>query len=352
MGFSACSVESTEGAEESEGDERFSYSAGLDENGYWEDITAADYVTLSGYDALEIPASVHEITDEEVDAEVETLLSSYTSLEEVTNRAAENGDTLNIDYVGTVGGVEFEGGSTEGAGTEVTVGTTSYVDDFIEQLIGHNTGESFDIEVTFPEDYGTEELNGKDAVFSITINSISKTVEAELNDEFVAENLSEGYGWNTVAEMREGLLDDLKSNAVLTYVQEYLTNVEVSFIPDIVLSQLEDATVFYYESYAEMYGIELEEFLTTYVGAESMDALLEESAEDIRMNAIFSLAVQAIAEDAGIVATDVDITAYFEENLGDPDFTSYEEEYGIPYLKQMVMSQLVLDRIVENAVLK
>ena len=84
----------------------------------------------------------------------------------------ENGDTVNIDYVGTVDGVEFDGGSTNGAGADLTIGSGRYIDDFEEQLIGSHPGDTVEVNVTFPEDYGNDELNGKDAVFEVVINGI------------------------------------------------------------------------------------------------------------------------------------------------------------------------------------
>ena len=84
----------------------------------------------------------------------------------------ENGDTVNIDYVGTVDGVEFDGGSTNGAGADLTIGSGRYIDDFEEQLIGSHPGDTVEVNVTFPEDYGNEELSGKDAVFEVVINGI------------------------------------------------------------------------------------------------------------------------------------------------------------------------------------
>ena len=84
----------------------------------------------------------------------------------------ENGDTVNIDYVGTVDGVEFNGGSTNGAGTDLEIGSGRYIDDFEEQLIGSHPGDTVEVNVTFPEDYGNEDLNGQDAVFEVTVNGI------------------------------------------------------------------------------------------------------------------------------------------------------------------------------------
>lgn len=89
-----------------------------------------------------------------------------------TALTVEDGDTVNIDYVGTVDGEEFSGGNTNGAGTDLVIGSGSYIDDFEEQLIGAHPGDTLVVTVTFPEDYGVEELNGKEAIFTVTINGI------------------------------------------------------------------------------------------------------------------------------------------------------------------------------------
>lgn len=89
-----------------------------------------------------------------------------------TSLTVEDGDTVNIDYVGTVDGVEFEGGSTDGNGTDLVIGSGDYIDDFENQLIGSHPEDTVEVQVTFPDDYGNEELNGKDAVFTVTVNGI------------------------------------------------------------------------------------------------------------------------------------------------------------------------------------
>lgn len=93
-------------------------------------------------------------------------------LNQEEGQTVEDGDTVNIDFVGTVDGVEFEGGNTNGSGADLTIGSGRYIDDFEEQLIGHTVGETTEVVVTFPENYGKEELNGKEAVFTVTINGI------------------------------------------------------------------------------------------------------------------------------------------------------------------------------------
>ena len=128
----------------------------------------------------------------------------------MTDRAVADGDSVNIDYVGRVDGTEFEGGSTQGNGTVVTIGVTQYIDDFLDQLVGHKPGETFDVNVTFPEEYGVEELNGKDAVFSVTINYIQETKQPDVTDEWVEKTLKDKYGWTTVAEMNKEIRDGLQ----------------------------------------------------------------------------------------------------------------------------------------------
>ncbi len=195
------------------------YGAGLNDNGHLEGITALDYVELLDYENITIPSDVHTISDEVLDAEITNLLSYFTTTEEVTDRALVDGDTVNIDYVGSIDGVEFEGGNTMGNGAEVQIGVTAYIDDFLAQLIGHTPGESFDIEVTFPEDYGKEDLNGKDAVFAITVNHIIEQVNPELNDQFVLDNLAADYQWTTVDEMKDGMKEDMQTAAIRNFIQ-------------------------------------------------------------------------------------------------------------------------------------
>ena len=95
-----------------------------------------------------------------------------TSYSTDSSLTVEDGDTVNIDYVGSIDGVEFDGGNTQGNGTDLTIGSGRYIDDFEEQLIGAHPGDEVEVTVTFPDDYGNDELNGKKAVFDVTVNGI------------------------------------------------------------------------------------------------------------------------------------------------------------------------------------
>ena len=323
----------------------FTYSKGLDANGHWEKLKALDYVTVFDYDAITIPADKHTITDEAVQAEIDKDLAEHAESKNVTDRAVKDGDTVNIDYVGSVGGVPFDGGNTNGQGTEVTIGVTSYIDDFLEQIIGHKPGETFDVNVTFPDPYqNNPDLANKDAVFVTTVNHIVEKPIPELTDAYVAEKLSAEHGWKTVAEMKDSIRADLQKNAIQGFLQEYLTaNAKIKKdVPQKLMDYQKGAMLKYYQNAADSYSMSLEDFLSQQAGVASVDELVTSSAEDLKKAAEQTLIIQAIAEDAKITVSDADVAAYFKDQMGTEDYSQYETEYGMPYLKQAVLSYKVI----------
>lgn len=329
------------------------YKTGLADNGFYVDVKAADHIEMVEYDNISIPSDVHVITEEIVQLNIDGILANFETANQVIDRAVVDGDTVNIDYVGSVDGVEFEGGSTGGNGTEVTIGVTSYIDDFLAQLIGHTPGESFDIEVTFPDNYNAEELSGKDAVFAITLNYISETVAPELTDAFVSENLAAEFNSNTVEEFRTYVAEELKANAILVYIQNYLAaEFVVTSVPEDVLAFQQTIMQNYYKMSAAQYNVTIDEYLVSYVGYETLEALTEASQEEIAQTSQFALIIQAVAEDADLAVTDENLKAYFEKFTGDEDYSRFEELYGIPYLKKSVLQEVVLDFLVSNATLE
>ena len=325
---------------ESTSTEGFDYSAVYDDNGYFKDIRALDYVTLSNYQEL-------KVSSEEIDSQVEYFLAQNPDTEQITDRAVVDGDTVNIDYVGSVDGVEFDGGSTGGAGTDVTIGVTSYIDDFLEQLIGHMPGETFDVNVTFPEDYGVDNLNGKDAVFVTTINHIVEEKDAVLNDEFVANNLQSEYRWTTVEEMRNGIAGAIAGQNFFD------SSVIKEELPESIINYELDNLVEYYRQYAQMYGVELDEFLSTYAGVESEQALREQARDYCIEQCKYYLFMQAVAENEGIVATEEDARRYTLEQSGDESvYDTYIENYGYPYTMSLALYSKVDEFISTKAVVE
>lgn len=332
----------------------FSNSDGIAETGYWEGVKALDVVELPDYKAIKIPAQTVEVTDEALQAEIDNLLASFVVEEQVTDRPVADGDTINIDYVGSVDGVAFENGSTQGAGTEVTIGVTQYIDDFLQQLIGHTPGETFDIQVTFPDPYqNNTALSGKEAVFNVTINYITETITPELTDKFVSDNLTASYGWTNVEAVRTEIKEKLRTNSTFEYIQKYLVeNSTVTSTPQSITSYLEKSLLAYYQDYAASYGMAFEDFLASMMGIESADQLVASYSEETLQRANYYMIMQAIAEDLNISVSTEDLSTYFEKYMDTTDYSSYETTYGLPYLKQVVLFQTVLDYMAENAIVE
>ena len=143
-------------------------------------ILVADAVRNSGSEDSQEAETTESTSDtgsedtssEDSSAEEDSQESGSSTLSADTSLTVKDGDTVNIDYVGSIDGVEFDGGSTNGQGTDLTIGSGLYIDDFEEQLIGSHPGDTVDVNVTFPEDYNAEDLRGKDALFVVTINGI------------------------------------------------------------------------------------------------------------------------------------------------------------------------------------
>ena len=331
----------------------FDYSEGIDANGFWSGIKALDFVDLCDYKQIEISSDIHAITDEVVQTEIDSLLNSAATDEKITDRAVKDGDTVNIDFVGSVDGVEFEGGSTDGAGTEVTIGVTTYIDDFLEQLIGHEPGETFDVEVTFPEDYGVETLNGKDAVFVTTINYIVEPKIPELDDAFVTDNFYESHNWNNVKDLTEGIRSDMQKSAISIYLQTYvIENCIVETVPEDIIRYQENSMISYYQDYANAYSVGLDDFLTTYMGAASREDFLSQNLSANTESAKFYLIIQAIAEDAGIEVSDEDAKALFvADYMSEEDYEEFVSVSGMPYVKLIALNETVMRYLENEAVL-
>ena len=331
LGLTACA------GKQGNGDAAVNYSLGLTTDGRFEGIAAKDYVTLGQYTNLTYPEEVTSVKEEDIQTRIDSIMSSHTYTNEVTDRAVKDGDTLNIDYVGTVDGVAFEGGSTDGKGTQVTIGVTSYIDDFLEQLIGHQPGETFDIEVTFPDPYeNNPDLAGKDAVFTVTVNHIVETYTYELTDDFVADNLQADYGYTSIADMREKIAADLHDTQVYNYmIETVLENCPVSEVPQKLVDNEITITVKQLKYQALQYNMDAST-LFTYYGVADEDAFRTTYEEDIREQISQYLVMMAIAEDAGLIATEQDVKDYFLEEMDTEDYSEYVKNYGYGYIYRAV----------------
>lgn len=306
-------------------------SEGLDENGGFAGVKASDLVTLPEYKGVTAPDGVFAPDETKVKAELTELLISLGETVKITDRAVEDGDTVNIDYVGSVGGVEFEGGSTNGLGTDVTIGVTNYIDDFLEQLIGHKPGENFDIEVTFPENYGVDNLNGQDAVFNITINYISDAdPDAEITDEIAGK-----AGFSSADELMKAVEDYILRLDKNEFVDSVYSQAEVEKLPESVRLNLEANARFNIE---QNYGVDLATY-AAYFGT-TEEEYLENAIGTAGRSFVTAL---AIAEAEGLTATDGDIA--------EAGLESAAQVFGAPYVKRyLLVEEIVPEFIIENAV--
>ena len=307
------------------------YSAGLSADGKIADTDVLSALSLVDYKNISIPEDEVNATEEEVDEEINSMLDGYKELSTDPDVEIADGDEVNIDFVGTVDGVEFDGGNSNGAGYDLTIGSGSFIDDFEEQLIGHKAGENVTVEVTFPEDYGNEELNGKDASFAVTINGIM--VPPELTDEFVAENLAESEEVSTAAEYRA----KIEHNFYEEHLEEYLTNyvVENSTVNSYPQKYLKSMKAV--NKYNDNMGDAIEDEI------EYEKELTERAKEDVKEAMVY----QAIFESAGL---SMDMDAYYNELIeenGEDYANNLKESYGEGYIAHMQMREVVTDYLVD-----
>lgn len=330
------------------------FSKNLTEDGKWADVNLTDYVTLPDYKNISIPADEVNPTEEDLESQRQNFVEQYATPTEITDRAVEDGDQVNIDYVGSVDGVEFTGGNTNGAGTTVTAGSTAYVDDFLTQIIGHKPGETFDVVVTFPEDYNdstdadgnTMVLAGKEAVFKTTINYIEgDPIYPEFNDAFVAENLQSQYGWTTAAQANEEITKTLTEYNKSQYLQNYLLeNAEVKEVPEVITNTLLEQEEANLNNTAAANGLPVEYLLMMY-GYEDLDAFREafktQYTDQIKLQMIF----EAIADAEGLQPTDQDLKDVFGDNYD----TALETYGGTAYPLHKLRIDNGYNFVMENA---
>ena len=317
---------------------------------YLSGINVADYVTLGEYTGVEVSVDAPVVTDEYLDSYIDYVLQSNMVKTEVTDRPVEEGDIVNIDYEGKIDGVAFDGGTAQGY--DLTIGSGAFIDGFEDGLIGAQSGETLDVNVTFPEDYPGEEVAGKDAVFTVTVNSISVESLPELTDEFV-QGLDVGV--NTVEEYRQYAYDLLMeeeqnthdSNAEVAILEAVMANSELQDPPEDMTNRYYSRMIDNMTYYASMYGYDLETFLS--IQGTSEDAIRESSVQAGQE----IITMQAIAEAEGLSVTDEELDAEIESNagsLGYDDVEEYRASLDVEGYREYMMSEKVLDFLLENAV--
>ena len=316
---------------------------------YLNGITVSDYVTLGDYKGVKVSVDAAVVTDEYLDSYIDYVLQSNMLTTEVTDRPVQEGDIVNIDYEGKIDGVAFDGGTAEGY--DLAIGSGSFIDGFEDGLIGAETGETRDVEVTFPEDYHGTDVAGKDAVFTVTVNSISVETLPELTDEFV-QGL--GVGAETVEEYRQYaydlLMEEQQANhdaeAEMAVLETVMNNAKLQDPPEDMTNRYYSRLIDNMNYYASMYGYDLETFL-------SLNGTSEETIMESAGNAAKQLiTMQAIAEAEGMEVTDEELDEEIEANavsMGYEDADAYREALDVEGYREYMLTEKVLDFLLENA---
>lgn len=270
-------------------------------------VTVKPEVSLGDYKGVKINKFEYNITDEDVQKELETMQQRNSRLV-AADRAARNGDTVLIDYAGFVGDEQFDGGTAEKQYLELGSGT--FIPGFEEQLIGGKSGDEIDVKVTFPELYHAENLAGKEAVFKVKIHEVKEKEMPEINDEF-AKDVSE---FDTLEELKSDIKAKLektaqskadfeRKNAVL----EGLYDICEVDIPEVMIEEQIDDMMVEFEMQLRYQGIKIEDYFK-YLGKEISD-FREELKDDAFKKVKTRLIVEAVAEKEGIEVSEDEIEA-------------------------------------------
>lgn len=303
---------------------------------------ALDYVTLGQYKGLEIAAADVEITEDEIQETVDSMLQNFSN--EVTDRAVAEGDTVNLDYEGLEDGVAFQGGSA--ADAELTIGSGRFIDGFEDGLIGVMPGEPVSLNLKFPEDYSVNpDMAGKEVVFNVTVNFIKEPV-TELTDELVAEN----FIYKTAGEYREAVRTTLYEQKVWAKAWEAISaNTTINSYPvakdEFILQQMSSLG-----QTAAMYGMDTATLLQSFY------QMTEEAFTEEYIVPAFEeeMLIHAMAEAEGLVVTDESFQTSLEELAANNKATTDAvlSYYGETYLRESFLYKLVFDTVIGSAVIK
>ncbi len=326
---------------------------------YVSEIDAADYVTLGEYKGIE--ASVDEVSVDEdyVETYIQYMLSMNAETTEVTDRAVEEGDIVNIDYAGYQDGVAFDGGTAEGQ--SLTIGSGQFIPGFEEGLIGANIGDEVTLELTFPEEYkNNEALAGAEVTFEVKINGISVAETPELNDEYVQGLGLDGV--STVQEYRDYVYEQFYAQAVSEYNSTLQNQILNAALAGCVFKEIpEKMTERYYhvveESMTSMatayYGMELADFMQSYYGMDEA-AYTESFKEQASLMAQRYIMLQAIADAEGLNMTEEEMAQAMEEQAlayGYESVEQFKEENDAGTYEEYLMGDEVIEFLIDNAVI-
>ena len=317
------------------------------------EVAVRPEVKLGKYKGVQVTKVDTTVTDEEVDNAVEAERQKNARMVTVTDRAAANGDTAVIDYEGSVDGVPFEGGKAENHSLEL--GSHSFIDTFEDQIVGHNAGDEFDVNVTFPTEYHAAELAGKPAVFKVKLHEIKVKELPELNDEF-AQDVSE---FDTLAEykadVRKHLEVEKENEAKRTKEDEAITKIieksEMEIPEAMIETQCENMVNDFAQRIAQS-GLTMEQYMQ--FSGMTLDKLKEQVRPEAEMRIKSSLVLEQIAKDENIEISDEEVDAEIErmaaqygmeadklkEYMGESEKTSMKRDLAVTKAVDLIMENV------------
>lgn len=265
-------------------------------------------VTLGDYKGMEVPEQDTSVSDADVDSELENKRQQQAELVLKEDEAAADGDTVVIDYEGSVDGEKFDGGSADNY--SLVLGSGSFIPGFEDQLVGHKAGEDVDVNVTFPEDYHAKDLAGKDALFKVKIHEVKEKQLPELDDEF-AKDVDEDV--ETLAELKDKVkkqLQDQKEAAAKAAIEDAaieaaVANAETEEIPQAMLDDDTNRQLQQYLAGMQQQGINPQMYFQITNTTE--DDLRKQFADDAAKRVKTNLVLEAVVKDANLNATDEDV---------------------------------------------
>ena len=269
-------------------------------------------VKIDGYKGLTVKKVINEVTDEAVDSEIKTVRERNGRSIEVTDRPAQNGDTVSIDYSGSVDGELFEGGTAEKQ--SLRLGSGQFIPGFEDQVAGHSVGDEFDVNVTFPEDYGAKELAGKAAVFKCKLHAINEREIPELDDEFVADvsefNTVDEYKADVRAKLEKREADRADNEAKDEIIDKLVEALDAD-IPAVMFDNEVENELQSYDTRLRSQGLSLEMY-TQYTGM-TVDQLKEQFRPGAERQVKLRLALEAIAAQENLEVTEDETNAEYED---------------------------------------
>ncbi len=308
-------------------------------------------VTLGQYKDLGVAKDAVIVTEDDVEEEIKKTADRNSRTLEVTDRAAEMGDTVTIDFEGFIDGTPFEGG--KGEDHALVLGSHSFIDTFEDQLVGKNVGDDVDVNVTFPEDYHQKDLAGKPALFKVSVKKIQTKEVPEIDDEF-AKDVSE---FDTLeeykADVRAKLTENKQRQADSKYRQDVLAkvieNTEID-IPEAMIQDQADSMIQNFAQSLSQQGMSMEQYMNMTGG--NMASLRNMVRPDAEKQIKESLVLEAVAKAEGLEVTEEDIDAEIRQmadlyRMEPEKVREIMEEAGMDSMKETILNRKAYDALVQ-----